>query len=264
MDYTSLLPGVRAAVEKAADFIRLKAGTLHEEDIEIKSRNSLVSFVDKSAEQILVEGLRQLIPEAGFITEVETVSQQQSAFTWIIDPLDGTTNFLQNIPFYSVSVGLQHDDELVLGIVYDVEHREEYYAWKGGGAWCNGERIQVSSRKEIGDAVVATGFPYAAKDVLPQLTAVFDYFLKNGRGIRRLGSAALDLAYVACGRFDIYYETSLHAWDIAGGILLVKEAGGIVTDFHGGSAMLKSGNLISSNAAVHEAAAEAILKIYNS
>lgn len=237
-------------MEEASSFIHSQAGKVRDQEVEIKERNSLVSYVDKNAEQILVEGLRFIFPEAGFITEEETTEQQKSEYTWIIDPLDGTTNFLQNIPFYCVSVGLMQEGEIVLGIVSDVEHRETFYAWKGGGAWCNGKRITVSDRSSVADAVVATGFPYAAKNVSPQLVSVFDYFLKNARGIRRLGSAALDLAYVACGRFDVYYEASLNAWDIAGGILLVKEAGGSVSDFTGGLSMLDSGQVISANAKI--------------
>ena len=221
MDLKSLLDQVLTVTEEAASFIRSQAGKVKSNEIEIKSRNSLVSYVDKQAEQILVSGLGPLIPGAGFITEEDTVTQQKSEYTWIIDPLDGTTNFLQQIPLYSVSIGLIHHDQIVLGVVSDVEQHETFYAWKGGGAWCNGERITVSNRTDVQDAVVATGFPYSSRDVLPQLTSVFEFFLKNAGGIRRLGSAAIDLAYVACGRFDVYYETTLNPWDIAGGIILV-------------------------------------------
>lgn len=263
MDYTNILSKTRPVVLEAASFIRSKAKTFSESDIEIKSRNSLVTFVDKTAEEMLVKGLSEVLPEAGFITEEGTTAQKKSTYTWIIDPLDGTTNFLQHIPFYAVSVGLLHEDELVVGIVFDVEQEEEFYAWKGGGAWCNGERIFTSGKTQIEDAMVATGFPYAEKDVVPELIQTFEYFLKKGRGLRRLGSAALDLAYVACGRFDIYYESNLNAWDIAGGILIVEEAGGKVTDFQGGRTMLDSGSLISTNSHVHEKAISILRDIYH-
>lgn len=245
MDLELLLTDVLKVTEKAAEFIRSQAGKVTAEKIEVKSLNSLVSYVDKEAERILVEGLRQLIPDSGFITEEGTVTQVKSEYTWVIDPLDGTTNFLQQIPIYSVSIGLLHDDQLILGVVSDVERRETFYAWKGGGAWCNGQPIKVSDRKDIKEAVVATGFPYSSSDVLPQLTLAFDYFLKNARGIRRLGSAAIDLVYVACGRFDAYYETTLNPWDIAGGIIIVEEAGGVVTDFSGAGYMLQNGEVIA-------------------
>ena len=261
MEYRFLLQEALPVVEEAAAFIRSQAGKVNDEDVEIKARNSLVSYVDKGAEEILVKGLRSILPNAGFITEEETVAQQKFEYTWIIDPLDGTTNFLQNIPFYSVSVGLVHHDELVIGVVIDVEQKETFYASLGGGAWCNGKPITVSERNTIADAVVATGFPYAAKNVTPQMLSVFDYFLKNARGIRRLGSAALDLAYVACGRFDIYYEASLNAWDMAGGILLVQEAGGRVCDLSGEQRMLEAGQVISANAKVYGEASALIRNI---
>ncbi|MEP6645893.1 MAG: inositol monophosphatase family protein [Saprospiraceae bacterium] len=263
MEIRTLLDDVLKVAAEAAAFIHSQAGKVKERDIEIKSHNSLVSYVDKQAEKILVSGLSPLIPGAGFITEEETVSQIKSEYTWILDPLDGTTNFLQQIPCYSVSIGLVHNDQLVLGVVRDVEREETFYAWKGGGAWCNGQRIHVSNRTDVSDAVVATGFPYASRDVLPQLTAVFDYFLKNARGIRRLGSAAIDLAYVACGRFDAYYETTLNAWDIAGGIIIVEEAGGVVTSFSGIHDMLSSGQVIAAPSSIHQKVLDNIKSIFH-
>ena len=251
MDFTLIIDQVLKVTEEAAAFIRSQAGKVDADKIETKSRNSLVSYVDKEAERIIVEGLGKIIPNAGYITEEGTVTQQTSEYTWVIDPLDGTTNFLQQIPVYAVSIGLLHEEKLILGVVSDVEHRETFYAWKGGGAWCNGKPIHVSQLSDVNDAVVATGFPYASRDVLPQLTAVFDYFLKNARGSRRLGSAAIDLAYVACGRFDAYYETTLNPWDIAGGIIIVEEAGGHVTDFSGGGDMMNNGQVIAAPKELH-------------
>lgn len=262
MNYQDILHQALAVVEEAASFIRSQAGKVTQDEIIAKSRNSLVSYVDQTAEQILVAGLGKILPDAGFITEEGTVAQRSAVTTWIIDPLDGTTNFLQQIPVYSVSVGLMHEGHLVVGIVSDVEQHETFYAWKGGGAWCNGERIRVSSRADVGDAVVATGFPYASRDVLPQLTSIFEFFLKHARGIRRLGSAAIDLAYVACGRFDVYYETTLNSWDIAAGILLVEEAGGVVTDFSSSNGMLENGQVIAAPPAIHKSVAGHIHSIF--
>jgi len=252
MDFALLIDDVLKVTENAAAFIRSQAGKVIPEKIEIKSRNSLVSYVDKEAEKIIVEGLNQILPESGFITEEGTVTQKTSIYTWSIDPLDGTTNFLHQIPIYSISIGLLFEDQIILGVVCAVERKETFYAWKGGGAWCNGQQIHVSPRTDVSDSVVATGFPYASRDVLPQLTAIFDYFLKNARGIRRLGSAAIDLAYVACGRFDAYYETSLNAWDIAGGIIIVEEAGGVITDFSGNGDMLQNGQVIAAPRVLHD------------
>ncbi len=262
MNLKSILDEALIVTEEAAAFIRSQAGKVTAEDVISKSRNSLVSYVDKTAEEILVKGLSKILPEAGFITEEGTVAQHTSEYTWVIDPLDGTTNFLQQIPIYSVSVGLVHEGRIVLGIVSDVEQKETFYAWKGGGAWCNGEKISVSNRTDVQDAVVATGFPYSSRDVLPELTAVFEYFLKNARGIRRLGSAAIDLAYVACGRFDVYYETTLNPWDIAGGIILVEEAGGLVSDFSGNSDMMENGQVIAGPEPIHQAVEGHIRSIF--
>ena len=262
MDFVLLMDDVLKVTEVAAEFIRAEAGKVQREQIEIKSRNSLVSYVDKEAEKILVEGLSKLLPDAGFITEEGTVTQKTSEYTWVIDPLDGTTNFLHQIPVYSISIGLLHDDQIILGVVSDIEHRETFYAWKGGGAWCNGHQIHVSERSIIEDSLVATGFPYSSKDVLPQLTQVFDYFLKHARGIRRLGSAAIDLAYVACGRFDAYYENTLNPWDISGGIIIVEEAGGIVTDFGGNTDMLQNGQVIAAPGILHASVTEKIKSFF--
>ena len=262
MNLKSILDEALIVTEEAAAFIRSQAGKVTAEDVISKSRNSLVSYVDKTAEEILVKGLGKILPEAGFITEEGTVAQHTSEYTWVIDPLDGTTNFLQQIPIYSVSVGLVHEGRIVLGIVSDVERKETFYAWKGGGAWCNGEKIFVSNRTDVQDAVVATGFPYSSRDVLPQLTEVFEYFLKNAGGIRRLGSAAIDLAYVACGRFDVYYETTLNPWDIAGGIILVEEAGGVVSDFSGNSDMMENGQIIAGPEPIHRAVEGHIRSIF--
>lgn len=251
MDIGLLLDSILKVTDEAAAFIRSHAGKVAVDHIEIKSRNSLVSFVDKQAEIMLVEGLGKIIPSSGFITEEGTIEQRTSEYTWIIDPLDGTTNFLHQIPVYSISIGLLYEEKIILGVVCDIEHRETFYAWKGGGAWCNGRQIHVSDREEISDALVATGFPYSSKDVLPQLTLTFDFFLKHARGMRRLGSAAIDLAYVACGRFDAYYETTLNSWDISAGIILVEEAGGIVTDFAGNKDMLQNGQVIAAPQRLH-------------
>lgn len=263
MDFGLLLDDILKVTDVAADFIRSQAGKVTIDKIETKSPNSLVSYVDKEAERILVNGLGKIIPASGFITEEGTIDQKKSEYIWVIDPLDGTTNFLQQIPIYSISIGLLHEEQLILGVVCDVERRETFYAWKGGGAWCNGHQIHVSGREEVSDAVVATGFPYASRDVLPQLTAAFDYFLKNARGIRRLGSAAIDLAYVACGRFDAYYETTLNSWDIAGGIILVEEAGGIVTDFYGQGDMLQNGHVIAAPPSLHHKVEEKIKSFFH-
>ncbi|MDA9866699.1 inositol monophosphatase, partial [Saprospiraceae bacterium] len=195
--------------------------------------NSLVSFVDKGAERILVKELSKILPEAGFLTEEDTVEYALRPYMWIVDPLDGTTNSLLGIPHFAVSVALAHEGELLIGVVHEVNSEEQFYASKSGGAFLNGRPIQVSQRTEYRDILIATGFPYRNEYDTDKLFACLKELLMNTRGVRRMGSAALDLAYVACGRFGAYYESMLNPWDVAAGILIVREAGGKVSDYNG-------------------------------
>ncbi len=236
-----------AIVNETGMFIRQELGKVSAQSIEVKSLNSLVSYVDKNAELQLVKGLGDLIPQATFLTEEETVEQKSGQFQWIIDPLDGTTNFLHQLPFFAISVALQIHGEIVLGIVLEVNREECFYAWKGGGAFLNGKKISVSVTKNLGDSLIATGFPYYDYDRIGGFFKTLDFFMNHTRGVRRFGSAALDMAYVACGRFDAFYEYSLNAWDVAGGAIIVEEAGGKVMDFRGGSDYLFGQELIAVN-----------------
>lgn len=239
-------------VKKASQFILDEHGKVTKDKIETKEKNSLVSYVDKTAEEILVEHLSRLLPEAEFLTEEGTVAQNDGSVRWIIDPLDGTTNFLHNIPHYAVSVGLEIDGELVLGVVEHVPNQEQYYAWTDGGAYVNGQQISVNKNNNMSDAVVATGFPYSAQHE-EAIAMTIMHWMRDARSIRRFGAAALDLAYVARGLFDFYYELSLNAWDIAGGAVIVREAGGLVSDFKGTDDFLDNGMLVASNQALHPA-----------
>lgn len=244
-------------VEDVASFIQDQMGKVDEEDIETKSLNSLVSYVDKKAEEKLVSGLKARLDGAVFLTEEETISQEEGEYQWIIDPLDGTTNFLHQLPFFCISVALRHHDNIVMGIVYEVNRKECFYAWENGGAWLNDKPIKVSTRTNFADTLLATGFPYYDYDQLEAYIKTFQQLITQTRGIRRFGTAALDLAYVACGRFDAYFEYSLHAWDVAAGILLVQEAGGKVSDFKGGNDYLFGKEMLAGTTVSHEA----ILKI---
>lgn len=239
-------------VESVADFIRGQVGKVGLEKIEVKSLNSLVSYVDKTAEQRLVTGLNELLPDSTFLTEEETVEQTSGEFQWIIDPLDGTTNFLHQLPCFAVSVALRHQDEIVLGVVYEVNRKECFFAWKNGGAWLNGQRIYCSATNSLADSLVATGFPYRDFDTMAKYILILQELMKRTRGLRRYGAAAVDLAYVACGRFDAFFEYGLAAWDVAAGILLVTEAGGKVSDFDGGSNYLFGGRLLATSPGVFE------------
>ena len=239
-------------VKQVGSFIKQELGKVSAEAIETKSLNSLVSYVDKTAEEQLVDGLGALIPGSTFLTEEETVEQKDGEFQWIIDPLDGTTNFLHQLPFFAISVALRHHEETVIGIVLEVNRDECFYAWKGGGAFLNDQKISVSDSKTLGDSLIATGFPYYDYERIQASLKTLQFFMKNTRGIRRFGSAALDLVYVACGRFDAFYEYSLNAWDVAGGAIIVKEAGGIVSDFNGGDDYLFGKEIIAVNPNIQE------------
>jgi myo-inositol-1(or 4)-monophosphatase len=245
-------------VEEVAGFIRDEVGKVSTDEIETKSLNSLVSYVDKTAEERLVAKLAKLLPGSTFLTEEETVETQAGEFQWIIDPLDGTTNFLHQLPCFAVSVGLRQQEEIVLGIVYEVNRRECFYAWKGGGAFLNGKPIRVSATQTLADSLVATGFPYRDYERMKPYFVVFEHFMKKTRGLRRFGAAAVDLAYVACGRFDIFFEYGLSSWDVAAGILLVQEAGGQLSDFSGGGDFLFGGEMVAATPAIYSEAMEVI------
>ena len=219
--------------------------------IESKGMHDLVSYVDKESEKRIIAELQKLLPESGFIAEEGTNDTRGERFNWVIDPLDGTTNFIQGVPVYCVSIGLLDGDELVVGVVYEVGRDECFYSWKNGGAYLNGEKITVSDRSDIHDALLATGFPYSDFSRIEEYIEFLRWAMKNARGVRRLGSAAADLAYVACGRFDAFWEYDLKPWDVAAGALLVKEAGGMVSDYSGGGNYLFGREIVASNSLIN-------------
>lgn len=241
---------VEVVLETGA-FIRSQRGKVAADRIIEKSKNSLVSFVDQTAEEKLVHGLGAILPEPTFLTEEGTVIARKGKYRWIIDPLDGTTNFLHDLPIFSVSVALEVDDELVLGIVYEINQDECFYAWKDGGAYLNDQQIQVSPAVQLSNSLIATGFPYYDYSLMRKYFGALESFMQATRGIRRLGSAAVDLAYVACGRFEGFFEYSLHPWDVAAGIVLIRESGGIVTDFRGGDDYLFGGSILAASTTTH-------------
>ncbi|MFK7809642.1 MAG: inositol monophosphatase [Saprospiraceae bacterium] len=236
---------------KVANFIKMECGAVNNDQIDVKGLNSLVSYVDKNAELQIVEGLQTILPEAAFLTEEETIVTGEAPYRWIIDPLDGTTNFLHQLPFFAISIALQHNEQIILGVVYEVNRKECFYAWKDGGSWLNGNPIKVSKNEKMQDALFATGFPYYDYSKTKSYLNVLEHLMKNTRGIRRFGAAALDLAYVACGRFDAFFEYSLQPWDVAAGALIVQEAGGQVCDFSGESDYIFGKEIIASSSSLH-------------
>jgi myo-inositol-1(or 4)-monophosphatase len=237
---------VTALTKQVGTFILNEAAAFDLSKLEYKGTNNLVSYVDKEAEKAIIKGLSGILPEAGFIGEEGTSEFRSETTNWIIDPLDGTTNFIHKLPPFAISIGLLHKGELLVGVVHELNLDECFYAWKGGGAFCNGKPINVSPATKLADSLIATGFPYDTSGKMETYISILKEFMHRSHGVRRLGSAATDLAYVAAGRFESFYEFNLNAWDVAAGILLVQEAGGKVTDFAGGDDYIFGGRLIAS------------------
>ncbi len=261
MQYQKICFQAMEVVKEAARYIRSRHVNREGLNIEVKGRQNFVTEVDKNAEQILVSGLSKVLPEAGFIAEEGTSDKKGETYNWVIDPVDGTTNFIHGVYPFAISVGLTENEEVVAGIIYEFGLDEYFYAWKGGGAWLNGDPIHVSQVSRIDNALIATGFPYTNFTYLKEFMESMDYFMKNSHGLRRLGSAATDIAYVACGRYDGFYEYGLSPWDIAAGILLVKEAGGEASDFKGDKNPLFKEAIICSNSNSYTEFQETIQKI---
>ena len=219
---------------------------------ETKSRSDFVSEVDKASEQRIVEVVKRRCPEATVLgEELSPDARSSKGLVVIADPLDGTTNFLHGYPEYAVSIAIARDGVACAGVVLNVPRGDEFTAVKGGGAFLNGQRMRVSSLRDPGRALIGTGFPFKTLELLPQYVAQFSLVMRGTAGIRRAGSAALDLSNVACGRFDAFWELTLAPWDVAAGMLIVQEAGGIVTDLEGNPARPVEGAFVAGNPAMH-------------
>jgi myo-inositol-1(or 4)-monophosphatase len=240
--------------EQRAQFDRSKA--------EVKGQNDLVSYVDKTAEQKIIKGLAELLPQAAFLTEEGTVAQSDAEYRWIVDPLDGTTNFVHGIPAFAVSIALENKGDLLSGVVYEINHAECFSAWKGGGAYLNDRPIHVSESTELSDGLYLTGLPIKSFSKKQQYLEIVGELMEQTHGLRRIGSAAVDCAYVACGRAEGYFEYNLNPWDIAAGVLIIKEAGGTVTDFAGGDNYLYGREIVVAGA-VHSQLLKIIQKFWD-
>lgn len=235
----------------AGDFAINEIDDLTIAHIKKKSDKDFVTYVDQTTEKRIVAALLKLLPDAGFITEEDTITNETKELTWIIDPLDGTTNFIHGIPFFAVSIALMHHDRIILGVVYNPGSGECFHSYEGGEVYLNDKPVKVSSTYSLADAIIATGFPYEELRDVNRYMELLKVFVDHSHGVRRFGSAALDLAYVACGRFDAYYEPGLNPWDVAAGAFLVKQAGGEVSDFTGGSGYLMGKEILACNKAMY-------------
>jgi myo-inositol-1(or 4)-monophosphatase len=243
---------VIALTTETGKFIRTQVNEVKQKDIKVKGLHDFVTYVDKTSEKMLVSKLSEILPEAGFITEEKTIEKTGETYQWVVDPLDGTTNFIHAIPCYSISIALLKNNIPVLGVVHELNLNECFYTWEGAPAYMNGNQIKVSEISDVEDSLIATGFPYNDYENLEKYLEVFRYFLLHSHGIRRLGSAAVDLAYVACGRFECFYEYGLKSWDVAAGALIVKNAGGRLSDFSGNDNYIFGKEIVSGNSAVFD------------
>lgn len=241
-----LLLQIEQVAKTAGAFIRHEREAFHYSKVEVKGLNDLVSYVDKQSESLIVDGLRPLVSGAGFIVE-ENTETTRADYNWIVDPLDGTTNFVHGIPCYAVSIALEHQGEIIAGVVYEVSRDECFSAIKNGGARLNGKKIVVSERATLSESLIATGFPIYNFSRIKNYLEALETLMRQTHGVRRIGAAAADLCYLACGRVDAFFEYNLNAWDVAAGALIVQEAGGIISDFSGGNNWLFGKELLGSN-----------------
>lgn len=236
------------AARSASKKINRAAQDVEHLKITTKQHSDYVTEVDKAAEAAIIEVLREAYPDYGILAEESGLTPgtgSGSEYQWIIDPLDGTTNFIHGFPQYSVSIALAYKGQLNQAVVYDITRNEMFTASKGGGAFLNERRIRVSKCLKLENALLGTGFPFRVFDHVDTYMAIFKEFTRRTSGLRRPGSAALDLAYVACGRYDGFWEFGIMPWDVAAGCLLITEAGGLVSDLSGGENYLKTGNIVA-------------------
>jgi myo-inositol-1(or 4)-monophosphatase len=220
--------------------------------VELKGEINLVTEVDRICEKRIIEIIKETFPEHNILTEETPMPEGSSPYRWIIDPLDGTTNYAHGYPFFCTSIALELEGKIILGAIYDPLLDELFTAQQGQGAFLNGKRISVSTTKRLTEALLCTGFPYDLRESPVNNLDHFNHFIMEARAVRRDGSAALDLCYVAAGRFDGFWELKLNPWDVAAGKLLVEEAGGVVTDFGGSPLNIYGQETLASNGRIHE------------
>ena len=257
-----LLKTAVGAARLSGDIILRNLGRLTRGDIEKKQAFDFVTKVDRWSEAVIVQAIRENFPSHSFLAEETFRQPGTDPFRWIIDPLDGTTNYIHGYPMFSVSIALSHEGEVVLGVVFDPLRDELFHAVKGEGAFLNNVPIRVSETGDLGDGLIATGFPFRKKELVDLYLTAFKAVFHEVSDIRRAGSAAIDLAYIAAGRVDGFFELGLSPWDIAAGSLLIREAGGYITDFGGGKEYLSTGNVVAGNETVHGPILDKIKEIF--
>ena len=254
MNVSPTLNVMITAARKAGRSLIRDFGEVEQLQVSIKGPANFVSVADHKAEDIIFKELNKARPGYGFLMEERgPVDGVDKTHRWLVDPLDGTTNFLHSNPMFAVSIGLEREGQLVAGVIYNPASDQLFTAEKGKGAFMNDRRLRVAGRKTLADALVTTGIPHRGRDGHPRFLQEMEIMMREVAGIRRTGSAALDLAFVAAGRFDAYWERNLKPWDLAAGIVIVREAGGFVTDLDGSEKMLESGDVVAANSTIHKA-----------
>jgi len=251
MDFKALCEAATDIAIEAGSYIYGRINSISSDEVEAKGRNNFVTEVDKTAEAMIINRLNTLVKEAGYVAEEGTNQTRGERYNWIIDPLDGTTNFIHGAPPVAVSIALVDDKLPVVGVIYEIFLKEAFYAWQGSAAYLNGKQIKVSETGSLESSLIAVGFPYNDQNQLQQFLQSLNHFFTHTHGVRRLGSAATDLAYVACGRYDGFFEYNLSPWDVAAGALIVERAGGKVTDFYGGDNYVFGREIVASNKTIH-------------
>jgi myo-inositol-1(or 4)-monophosphatase len=241
------------AAKLAGRILKQHAGKARSIQQKSGQEKNLVTEIDKKSEEIIIETIKKHHPSHDILAEESGTRGTSSDYRWIIDPLDGTTNFTHGLPVFCISIGLERKGELIAGVIYDPNLDELFTAEKGKGAYLNGKRIHVSETTNLGQSLLVTGFPYNITENPNHAVEHFVHFLMKAQGVRRMGSAAIDLAYVAAGRFDGFWEVALHPWDMAAGVLLVEEAGGKLTNFSGAPLSIYQKEMVATNGHIHQA-----------
>lgn len=261
MNLENICQQVIDLTKSVGEFILSEKNNITHLNVEEKGLHDFVTYVDKTSEQELVDGLTKILSEAGFIAEEGTSVKKGDIYNWIIDPLDGTTNFIHGLTPFAISIALMENDKIILGVVHELGLNECFYAWENSPSFLNGEIIKVSEMETIENSLIATGFPYYDYKRIKPFLESLEYFMENSHGVRRLGSAATDLVYVACGRFEAFYEYSLSPWDVAAGAFIVQQAGGKVSDFKGENNYIFGKEIIATNNFVFDNFLDNIKKI---
>ena len=252
-----IMEDVKVVAAEAGAFIREQRKSFDSSKIETKGAHDYVSYVDKETEKLIVTRLKEIVPDAGFVTEEGTEQggddeRKNLKLTWVVDPLDGTSNFVHDMAPYCVAIGLKDGDDVLVGVVYEVVGDEMFCSYKGGKSWVNGKEIHVSKAKDVNESFVCIGYPYDVARWKPKVKQLIDRLYGNCISIRNLGSAQIEICYVACGRFDAYIESYIKPWDVTAGSIILKNAGGCITDYSGGKKWLTGEDVLATNGIIHE------------